>query len=114
MIAANAPTPANHPSNQFNQNDGIRSEFRGPFDYQGQIRHFTAAFIASAGYGISGENYMNDREDANHPDGQTDLAVNRLAFDIRRNLEGPLSVGADLARIQRDFARQIREKFCTG
>ncbi len=114
MIAANAPTPANHPSNQFNQNNGIRSEFRGAFDYQGQIRHFTAAFIASAGYGISGENFMNHREDPNDPDGRTDLAVNRLAFDIRRNLEGPWSVGVDKARIQRDFARLIRERFCTG
>jgi YD repeat-containing protein len=114
MIAANTPTRTNHPSNQFNLNDGIRSEFRGPADHRGQIRHFTAAFIASAGYGMTAENFMNDREDANDPDGQTDLAVNRLAFDIKRNLESQWSVGVDLARIQRDFAKYIRERFCTG
>lgn len=113
MIGANAPTPANHPSNEFNRNEGIRSEFRGRLDHSGQIRHFTAAFIASAGYGIAGENFMNDREDANDPDGQTDLAVNRLAFDIRRDLESHWSVGVDLTKIQRDFARHISERFCT-
>lgn len=114
MIAANAPTPRNHPSNQFNRNDGIRPEFRGPFDFQGQIRHFIAAFIASAGYGNAGENFMNDRENPNDPDGRTDLAVNRLAFDIKRKLESPLSVGIDLAKVNRDFAREIRERFCTN
>ncbi len=100
-----APGPA-----AFLGNSGIRSEFRGQSDEQGQIRHFVGAVIA-ASYGFFGREIMIQREE-NTDAGRADSAVNRLAFSIYGDVTGPLGARGRIDQIRKSFADEIRRKFC--
>ena len=101
-----APGPAS-----FLGNSGIRSEFRGQSDEQGQIRHFVGSVIA-ASYGFFGQEFMIQREDENSDSGRADVAVSRLAFSIYNDVTGPLGARGRIDQIRKRFADEIRRKFC--
>jgi YD repeat-containing protein len=100
-----APGPAS-----FLVNSGIRREFRGQSDEQGQIRHFVGAVIA-ASYGFFGREVMIQREEDTDA-GRADAAVNRLAFSIYGEVTGPLGARGRIYQIKKRFADEIRRRFC--
>jgi hypothetical protein len=111
MLLSNVAAPRGHPADAYLPNTGIRPEFRA--DESGQIRHFVGAFVLSATHGIPGEAFMNGRENDRDSEGQADLAVNRLAFEIVRAVKPPEAFYGR-TNSWRDIGKYIRERFCTG
>lgn len=93
---------------EFTSNSGIRQEFRGSTDEQGQVRHFVGAFIAAANHGALGLAFMNSQNSNATPADQADRNVNRLAYNLAIDVIG------ELGRARNRLPNAIRRRFCDG